>query len=76
MANLATRKYSVIERVMHLSETELVELELWLMNDHQGITVDQYDQQLEEANDKIEQGEFYTHQEATDRLSSWKKMNG
>ena len=42
MPDLATRKYSVIEKVMQLSATELIELELWLTSDDQAITVDQY----------------------------------
>lgn len=75
MDTLIARKYAVIEKLMHLNEKELSELEASLAKFEKEETIgsEQYDHELDEADVAIDEGEFYTHEEAVKKLSQWKK---
>lgn len=75
MKTIIARKYAIIEKVMHLNEEELTELEASIarFSKEDPISIEQYNRELEEAEDEIDRGEFYTHEEALERLGKWKK---
>lgn len=74
MDTLIARKYAVIEKLMHLNEEELSELEASLakFEKEEAISAEQYDRELDEADAAIDRGKFYNHQEAVERLNQWK----
>jgi len=41
-----------------------------------GISVAQYNEELEEADARIEKGEFITHKEAVKRIKGWRRKEG
>ena len=75
MDTIIARKYAIIEKLMELGENELSELETTIaqFSSEDPIDLDQYNRELDEADTAIEQGEFYTHEQAIERLSRWKK---
>ncbi len=75
METIIARKYAIIEKLMILGESELAELETMIaqFSDEASIDVEQYNRELDEADAAIDRGEFYTHEQAIERLSRWKK---
>ena len=75
METIIARKYAIIEKVMHLGENELTELETVIerFSSKSAISIEQYNQELEEAEAEIGRGDYYTHEQAIERLSRWKK---
>ena len=75
METIIARKYAIIEKLMHLSESELAELETVIAQFYPegSISVEQYNRELDEADAAIDRGEFYTHEQAMEHLSRWKK---
>ncbi len=39
------------------------------------ISIDQYNQELDEAESRIARGEFVTHEEAINRIKGWRKSD-
>lgn len=78
MKTIIARKYAIIEKLMHLGENELAELETVIdkFSFESNISIEQYNHELEQADSAIDQGEFYTHEQAVERLSEWKKKEG
>ena len=77
MEPIIARKYAIIEKLMHLDEHELTELETAItrLSSRDLISVEQYNDELHEADIAIDRGEFYTHEQAIERLDQWKKNN-
>jgi hypothetical protein len=76
MQEITVRKYAIIEKVMHLKEEELQQLEASLqeiLTEEEPISVEQYNRELEEADAAIDQGEYISHEEAAQRLKQWRK---
>ena len=72
MDAIAARKYAIIEKVMHLSEDELIELETSLIKFPEGpISIEQYNQELEEAEAEMDRGEFYSQDEVEKMAKKW-----
>ena len=72
METLAARKYALIEKVTHLSEEELTELETSLMKfSDEEIDIEEYNRELDEADAAIDRGEFYTQQEVEEMAKKW-----
>ena len=71
METLAARKYALIEKVTHLSEEELTELEISLMRftDEEETDIEQYNRELDEADAAIDRGEFYTQEEVKEMMA-------
>ena len=69
MDTIAARKYAIMEKIMHLSEEELTELEVSLMNfSEEDISIEQYNQELDEADAAIDRGEYITHEELKQQM--------
>lgn len=73
METIAARRYAIIEKVMHLSEEELIELEVSLVkfSEEKPFSIEQYNRDLEEAEVEIDQGECITHEELKKQMKSW-----
>ncbi len=78
MDTIIARKYAIIEKLMRLNEEELTKLEASMakFSKQEPISMEQYNREIEEAEDEIDRGEFYTHEEAVERLGRWKKKLG
>ena len=76
MQEITIRKYAIIEKVMHLGEEELQQLEASLqeiLSEEEPISVEQYNRELEEADAAIDRGDYISHGEAVQRLKRWRK---
>lgn len=72
MENIAARKYAIIEKVMHLNEEELTELETSLIKfSERPISTEQYNRELDEAEAEIDRGEFYSQEEIEKMAKKW-----
>ncbi|WP_339905355.1 hypothetical protein [uncultured Cyclobacterium sp.] len=72
METIAARKYAIIEKVMHLNEEELNELETSLIKFTEGpISVEQYNRELDEAEAEIDRGAFYSQEEVEKMAKKW-----
>ncbi len=72
METIAARKYAIIEKVMHLSEEELTELEVSLTKfSEEPVSIEQYNRELEQSEAEIERGEYITHEELKKQMKSW-----
>ena len=71
--DLATRKYNFIQKVFEVNESVFDELEK-IINETEEvkpISLQQYNEELDQANLRIENGEFYTAEEVTKMSSQW-----
>ena len=71
--DLATRKYNFIQKVFEVNETVFEELEKIISkNDlEESISLKQYNNELNKANLRIEEGDFYTAEEVEKISSQW-----
>lgn len=63
--DIQTRKYKVIEKVMHLSESQLDRIESTLNEEMQ------LDMALERAIDQVEKGRVFPHNEVRKKYEKW-----
>ncbi len=59
---------SLIRALQHMVEYALKRDEEYL-----GVGIDQYNKEIEEAENRIEQGNFVKHEQAVDRIKGWRK---
>ncbi|MBD3631174.1 hypothetical protein [Cyclobacterium sp.] len=72
METIAARKYAIIEKVMHLNEEELTELESSLIKFSEGpVSVEQYNREIDEAEAEMDRGEFYSQEEVEKLAKKW-----
>jgi hypothetical protein len=72
METNAARKYAIIEKVMHLNEEELTELEISLIKIAENPTsIEQYNREIEEAEAEIDHGESYSQEEVEKMAKKW-----
>lgn len=71
--DLATRKYNFIQRLFEVDEDLFNKLEqvLDIKISHKPIPLNQYNDELNEANSRIENGDFYTIDEVEKIASQW-----
>lgn len=71
--DLAIRKYNFIERLLDVDENLLDKLELLLASKETSKTINlkQYNNELNQADLRIEKGEFYTVEEVRKITSQW-----
>ena len=71
--DIQTEKLQLIEWLVALKDEALVqELVKW-KEDHQHISVEQYNQELADANARIDNGEYVSHEEVVKESASWLK---
>lgn len=74
--DLDARKYEFIQKLFHVNESVFEELENVLKKggkESQRISIDQYNQEIEESIAQIEKGKTYTHQEVGEHIKQWAK---
>ena len=71
--DLATRKYNFIQKLFEVEENVFEQLEEFLDNNTktQTISIDQYNIELEQANSRIESGDFITNEEVEKNSAQW-----
>lgn len=70
METLAARKYAIIEKVMHLNDEELTELETSLIKFSEiPIRIEQYNREIYEA--EIDRGEIYSQDDVEKMAKKW-----
>lgn len=77
--DLQTRKLHFIESILSIGNVKVIEkLEALLKKeqqkeDSQRVSVEQYNRELEEANSRIESGEYSSHEDVKKESASWLK---
>lgn len=72
METIAARKYAIIEKVMHLNEEELTELETSLIKfSEEPISIEHYNREMDEADAEIDRGEFYSQDKVEKMSKKW-----
>ena len=70
--DLKTRKYTAIEKIMHLDDKAMKKLEDMLNSIlTEDISVEQYNREIEEAEAEIDKGEYYSQQEVEKMSKKW-----
>ena len=72
--DLEARKYEFIQKLFQVNETLLEQLEYVLnkgSNKPNQISIEQYNKEIDEAISDIENGEFYTEDEARKIANKW-----
>ncbi len=71
--SLQTEKLELLEWLATLRDKALIkELVEW-KRAHQRVSIDQYNKELEQADQEIENGDFLTHEEALKEIRSWRE---
>lgn len=72
--DLRTRKYSAIEKIMEMDSESLLKLEISIdLIFSEGISLEQYNREIEEANDEIEKGIYQSHEDAVKEIQAWRE---
>ena len=71
--DIQTEKLQLIEWLVALKDEALIEQLIKWKEDHQRVTVAQYNKELDEANGRIDAGEFHAHDDIVKESSSWLK---
>lgn len=71
--DLATRKYNFIQKLFDVEEDVFEQLEQFLNNntETQTISIDKYNIELDQANARIESGDFITNEEVEKNAAQW-----
>ena len=70
--DLSKRKYRLIEKVLMANEPTLEKLEEILNEgEYSEIAIEEYNKELEEAEERINRGEFYTQKEVEEMAKKW-----
>jgi predicted transcriptional regulator len=71
--DLRTRKYTAIEKIMHLDEKAMEQLEQILNSVlDESISLEQYNKEIDEADAAIDRGEYVDHKDAVKKIRSWR----
>ncbi len=71
--DLATRKYNFIQKLFEVDESVFDKLEEFLNHTKEikSITIAQYNLELDQANSRIEKGDFFTSEEVEKNVAEW-----
>lgn len=71
MGNTKLQKLELLEWLANLQDQKLIgELMKW-KESHRSVSIEQYNRELEEANIRINAGEYVTHEEVKKESKSW-----
>jgi hypothetical protein len=70
--DLRTKKYTMIEKIMHLDEKAVEKLEGLLSELLGENSLAYYNQELDQAGQAIDAGEYISHGEAIKRIREWR----
>ena len=71
--DLQAQKLQLIEWLAALQDKSLIKELMQWKEDHQRVSVEQYNKELEEANTRIEAGDFVSHEDVVKESESWLK---
>lgn len=72
MEKMEARKYVIIEKVMHLNEEELTELETAMLKFSESpASIEQYNRELDEAEAEMDRGALYSQEEVEKMDKKW-----
>ncbi|SHM88351.1 hypothetical protein SAMN04488057_104216 [Cyclobacterium lianum] len=72
MKTIAARKYAIIEKVMHLNEEELTEIETSMLKFSESpASIEQYNRELDEAEAEMDRGALYSQEEVEKMAKKW-----
>lgn len=72
--DLSTRKYEIIQKLFTVNEKVVEKLEDILDKEtgtNKRISIDEYNKEIYAANERIENGEFYTQEEVEKMADKW-----
>lgn len=72
--DLEARKYEFIQKLSYVNETLLDQLEAVLnkgINEHQRISIEQYNKEIEDSIADIETGDYHTQDEVKEMIQQW-----
>ncbi|WOK05302.1 MAG: hypothetical protein ACMVP2_05730 [Imperialibacter sp.] len=73
MSDTQIQKLELLEWMASLEDKSLIgELIKW-KEEHQRISIEQYNAEIEEADAQIEAGDYLTHEEAVKEIRSWRE---
>lgn len=73
MSNTQLQKLELLEWLANIQDQNLInELSKWKDSQYR-ISIDQYNREIEEANSRIDAGEFVTHEDVKKESKSWLK---
>lgn len=73
MSSIQTDKLKILEWMATLKDKDLIRELVGRKRLHQRVSIDQYNGELDQANRKIDQGDFLTHEEAQKEIRSWRE---
>ena len=77
--DLEARKYEFIQKLFNVNETLFEKLETIInkeTKEPKRISLEQYNKEIDEAIEDVENGNFYTQEEARKIASQWQKLFG
>lgn len=73
MGTTKTKKLELLEWLAAVQDKEIIdELTRW-KEEHERISIEQYNKELEEATARIESGEYISHEDVVKESKSWLK---
>lgn len=71
--SIQTEKLELLEWMATLQDKNLIRELIEWKRSHQRVSVDQYNAELEQADNEIEAGDYLTHEEALKEIRSWRE---
>jgi len=71
--DIQTEKLQLIEWLVALDDRKLVEELVKWKEEHQRISIEQYNEELDQANNRIERGDYIKHEDVVKESDSWLK---
>lgn len=63
----------MIEKLKNVDDLSLIQAYGGIWTGRQGISIEQYNKELDEADAEIDRGEYLTHEVAVKEISSWRE---
>jgi len=73
MSTTQIEKLELLEWMASLQDKQIIKELIQWKEDHQRVSLEQYNREIEEADAEIERGEFLTHEEAVKQIRSWRE---
>jgi hypothetical protein len=71
MSNTQLQKLELLKWLSNLQDQKLIDELMKWKESHHRVSIEQYNRELEEANARIDAGEYETHEEVKKQSKSW-----
>ncbi len=71
MLDIQAEKYSVIEALTKVNDINLIQKVKDILKQENRISIEQYNKELDEADARIDAGDYYTQQEVEKMAKKW-----